>query len=582
MTDMHTTKVWAPRARSLTLEQHGESIELLSQPKGWWYLPRNITLHHGEDYAFRVDGEGPFPDPRSPWQPHGVHGPSRHFDPSLFNWSDQGWRPPPLSSAVIYEIHIGTFTPTGTFDSAIERLDDLVELGITHIELMPVASFPGEHGWGYDGVSLYAPHQPYGGPTALQRLVDACHQRGLAVLLDVVYNHLGPSGNYLDRFGPYFTDRYSTPWGDAVNFDGPGSDEVRRFFIDNALMWLRDFHFDGLRIDAVHAIIDTSAIHFLEQLASEVSALEGTLGRHPLIIAESDLNQPRIIEPTAIGGYGLDAQWNEDFHHALHARLTGEKQGYYCDFGGLAELSQALTKGLVYDGRYSAYRQRRHGRSACHLNGRQFVGCLQNHDQIGNRALGERTSQLLSPELLKIGAALVFLGPFVPMLFQGEEWAASAPFIYFTDHQEAELGDAVRQGRQREFADFGWDPEIIPDPQAQENFIRSKLDWGERTCDRHGELLNWHRSLIALRQRATTLTDGNLKALQVSYDEEQGYLLLRRKPFTIVCNFSKIPFRIAVSNAKSAQLLLASGHDITLVNEQLDMPNCGVAILEDV
>ena len=576
---MHSPRVWAPRAQSLTMACQGQQIPLLSEAGGWWRLPPEKSLEHGEDYAFWVDAAGPFPDPRSRWQPEGVHGPSRHFDPARFNWTDRGWRPLPLSAAIIYELHIGTFTAVGTFAGAIERLDELIELGITHVELMPVASFPGVHGWGYDGVSLYAPHQPYGGPAGLQRLVDACHQRGLAVLLDVVYNHLGPSGNYLDRFGPYFTDRHTTPWGDAVNFDGPGSDEVRRFFIDNALMWLRDYHFDGLRIDAVHAIIDTSAIHFLEQLASEVSALEGALGRQPLLIAESDLNQPRIVEPSASGGYGLNAQWNEDFHHALHSCLTGEENGYYRDFGGLAELARVFTEGFAYAGRYSAYRQRRHGRSARHLSGRQLVACLQNHDQIGNRALGERTSQLLSPELLKIGAALVLLGPFVPLLFQGEEWAASSPFLYFTDHQEAELGAAVRQGRQREFAAFGWDPAEIPDPQARQSFVRSKLDWQEKTRDKHAELLAWHRALIEVRRHSTALTDGNLRAVQVSYDEEQRYLLLSRGAFWIVCNFSSRPRRIPLAGAEQLQLILASCETIKLVDGQLDMPTCGVAIL---
>jgi maltooligosyltrehalose trehalohydrolase len=562
------------------MERQGQQIPLLSETGGWWRLPSEKPLEHGEDYAFYVDGAGPFPDPRSRWQPEGVHGPSRHFDPTRFNWTDQGWRPLPLSAAIIYELHIGTFTAAGTFAAAIERLDELVELGITHVELMPVASFPGVQGWGYDGVSLYAPHQPYGGPAGLQQLVDACHQRGLAVLLDVVYNHLGPSGNYLDRFGPYFTDRYTTPWGDAVNFDGPGSDEVRRFFIDNALMWLRDYHFDGLRIDAVHAIIDTSAIHFLEQLANEVAELEGVLGRQPILIAESDLNQPRIVEPPSSGGYGLDAQWNEDFHHALHACLTGEDNGYYRDFGELAELARVLTEGFAYAGRYSAYRQRYHGRSARHLSGRQLVACLQNHDQIGNRALGERTSQLLSPEQLKVGAALVLLGPFVPLLFQGEEWGAGSPFLYFTDHQEAELGEAVRQGRQREFAAFGWDPAEIPDPQARRSFVRSKLDWQEKNRDRHAELLAWHRSLIEVRRHSAALTDGNLRAVQVSYDEEQRYLLLSRGAFCIVCNFAPHPRRIPLAGAEQLQIILASCEAIKLVAGQLDMPTSGVAILE--
>jgi maltooligosyltrehalose trehalohydrolase len=470
--------VWAPLAECVALDTRNQLIKMDRAANGWWTVNAPF-VEHGTDYAFRIDSGAPLPDPRSPWQPEGIHGFSRWVSHRRFTWEDSGWQQPPLGSAVIYELHVGTFTPEGTFDGVIGRLDHLKKLGITHIELMPVASFPGNRGWGYDGVGLYAPHHAYGGPEGLKRLVNACHQQGIAVLLDVVYNHLGPSGNYLPSFGPYFTDRYGTPWGEAVNFDGPDSDEVRRFFVDNALMWLRDYHLDGLRIDAVHAIMDTSAVHFLEQLADEVDQLERETGRHLVLIAESDLNDPRVIRSPAAGGYGIDAQWNEDFHHALHAVLSGEKSGYYRDFGRLADLAKVLTGGFVYDGRYSEHRRRSHGRSAAGLPGHQFVGCLQNHDQVGNRALGERTSHLLSLGQLRIGAALVLTSPFVPMLFQGEEWAASTPFLYFTDHREAQLGNAVKEGRQQEFSAFGWDPETIPDPQEESTFYRSVLKWEE-------------------------------------------------------------------------------------------------------
>ena len=384
---MTTFTVWAPRASQVELTIGTRRIAMSPRGDGWWQV-EEPSAAPGTDYGFALDGSPPLPDPRSPWQPAGVHGPSRVLDHGAFTWSDARWQPPPLAAAVIYELHVGTFTGAGTFEAVVDRLDHLVSLGVTHVELMPVVEFPGARGWGYDGVDLFAPHQAYGGPVGLKRLVDACHGRGLAVILDVVHNHLGPAGNYLGRFGPYFTDRYRTPWGEAVNLDAAESDEVRRFLCDNALMWLRDYHMDGLRIDAVHALLDRSATHVLEQLAAEVRALGAHLGRHLVLIAESDLNDPRLVRPPAAGGYGLDAQWNEDYHHALHALLTGERQGYYADFGSMADVATALREGFVYAGRRSAYRRRRHGRAATGLGGQRFVGCLQNHDQVGNRARG--------------------------------------------------------------------------------------------------------------------------------------------------------------------------------------------------
>ncbi len=575
MVDM---RVWAPQAHEVTLHSNNQVLAMTKDAEGWWHVDAPF-MHHGVDYAYGVDGNGPFPDPRSFWQPNGIHGFSRWVDHSLFAWTDAGWQQPPLGSAVIYELHVGTFTREGTCSAAIGRLDHLVELGITHVELMPVAQFSGSRGWGYDGVDLYAPHQAYGGPEGMKHLVDACHQRGLAVLLDVVYNHLGPAGNYLNQFAPYFTDRYATPWGDAVNFDEQDSNEVRQFFIENAIMWLQDYHFDGLRIDAIHAILDTSAIHFLEALANAVKNLETALGRHLVLIAESDLNDPRVVRPPAVGGYGIDAQWNEDFHHALHAVLTGENQGYYQDFGTLAQLARVLTQGLVYDGCYSVYRRRCHGRPATGIFGTQFVGCLQNHDQVGNRALGERTSRLLSVDLLKIGAALVMTSPFVPMLFQGEEWGASTPFLYFTDHQEPELGAAVKRGRRKEFAAFGWESEEIPDPQAEETFLQSRLNWDELQKESSNRVLAWYQSLIQLRRRLPDLTDGRMEKTCVFYDETARWLVMTRGSVMVACNFSQVPQSVVCSDVKDKKMVLCSKNDLVVKEEALLLPEETVAIL---
>lgn len=528
-------RVWAPHARTVDLRLNHAVHPMQQSNGGWW----SVKADAGEDAAYRysIDGGEPLPDPRSAWQPDGVHGASRMVDHAAFHWHDEAWSPPPLSSAVIYELHIGTFTLEGTFDSAIERLDHLVELGITHIDLMPVNQFSGTRGWGYDGVDLYAPHHAYGGPAGLKRFVDACHLKRLAVLLDVVYNHLGPEGNYLGRFGPYFSNRYSTPWGEAVNLDGADSREVRRFFCDNALMWLRDYHFDGLRLDAVHAIFDSSAIHFLEQLAAEVKELEARLGRQLIVIAESDLNDPRVVTPREAGGYGIDAQWSDDFHHALHSVLTGERSGYYQDFGSLADLAKALRRAFVYDGQFSSFRHRNHGRRPQGLSGSRFVGYLQTHDQVGNRAKGERITALTNLDRVKIGAALVMCSPFVPMLFQGEEFAASAPFLYFTDHRDPDIARAATQGRRNEFAAHGWNPEQVPDPQDRSSFERSKLDWRELEREPHRNVFAWHRQLIALRRSTAALADGRLDKVEVPFSESEQWLALRRGLLAVACNF---------------------------------------------
>lgn len=575
---MHTFQVWAPLPQKVELALEGARLPMTRDSAGWWTLTAPLA-RPGSNYGFWLDDAGPFPDPRSPFQPEGVHGRSRLVDHSAFAWTDPDFEAPALAAAVFYEMHIGTFTPAGTFRAAVEKLDHLVRLGITHIEVMPVAHFPGHRGWGYDGVDLFAPHLAYGGPEGLKEFVNACHARGLAVVMDVVFNHLGPSGNYLARFAPYFHDRYHTPWGWAVNFDGPDSDPVRRFFCDNALMWLRDYHCDGLRLDAVHAIFDSSARHFLEQLGDEVQELSRQSGRRLVVIAESDLNDPRLLWPRDRGGFALDAQWSDDFHHALHAVLTGDRAGYYQDFGTLAHLAKALQQAFVYDGLYSAYRRRRHGRSPVGLEGSRFLGYAQNHDQVGNRAKGERLCHLVNSKRQKIAAGLVLTAPFVPMLFQGEEWGATAPFQYFTDHQEPHLAQAVEQGRYQEFAAFGWPAAEVPNPQSPETFENSKLDWSELAGKAHAEMLNWYRELIQLRQREPELREPDLTRLLVRFDEAAGWLVLERGRISVVLNLADHPQAVPV-RAGEHQVLLTSPPEIAAVNAAVSMPPDGIALLK--
>jgi len=571
-------RVWAPEAERVEASIEGVRRPLARAAGGWWEL--RPAPAPGTEYLFHVDGdETGRPDPRSAHQPHGVHGPSRVVDHAAFRWTDGGWSAPPLAEALLYEVHVGTFSPAGTFDGVAEKLDHLLALGVTHVQLMPVNGFPGARNWGYDGVNLFAPHPAYGGPDGLKRLVDACHARGVAVLLDVVYNHLGPEGNYLERFGPYFTERYRTPWGKAVNLDRAGCDEVRRFFCDNALTWMRDYHLDGLRIDAIHAILDTSARHLLEQLAEETDALERELGRRLVLVAESDLNDPRVIRPRAEGGFGIDAQWSDDLHHALHGLLTGEKNGYYADFGELAHVAKALENAFVYDGVYSAYRRRTHGRRPDGLPGDRFLAYLQTHDQVGNRARGERLGHLIGPERQSTAAAVVFASPFVPMLFQGEEWAASAPFLYFTDHGDAELGRAVREGRRREFAAFGWKPEDVPDPQALDTFERSRLDWTEREREPHRSVEAWYRELARLRRETPELRDGRRELVRAAFDEDARWLRIERGPITVACNFGEGARRIGLEADRPADLLLASARGVEVAASEVVVPAGAVAIL---
>jgi maltooligosyltrehalose trehalohydrolase len=581
---MHTFKVWAPAAEQVKVKVDGHLHPMAKAGQGWWQADVE-SAEPGSNYAYFLDGQQlALPDPRSAWQPQGVHGPSRVFDHSAFAWQDERWQAPPLSSGILYELHIGTFTNEGTLDAAIGRLDYLKGLGVSHVELLPVAAFPGKQGWGYDGVDLFAVHEPYGGPEALKRFVNAAHGKGLAVLLDVVYNHFGPSGNYVGKFGPYFTDSHSTPWGDAVNLEAAGSHEVRRFFIDSALMWLRDYHIDGLRLDAVHAYMDRSALNFMEQLQQEVRALEALLGRWFVIIAESDLNDPRLVMAPEAGGYGLDAAWSDDFHHALVTALTGMRVGYYEDFGAIADLAKSLESVYVYDGSYSHHRDRWHGRSVNGLPGWKFLAYSQNHDQVGNSAKGERLVHLTSPARAKIAAALVLTAPFVPMLFQGEEFASSSPFQYFTDHDDPELGRLVTEGRTKEFSKFGWNAEQIPDPQSPQTFAASRLDWSELGKEPHRSMLEWYWQLIRFRRATPALTDGRLDAVDVRFSEEEKWLVLKRGSqngsgiVEVACNFGIKPQTVTVTNG--ARLVMQSEAGVALSGATLTLPPESVGILK--
>jgi maltooligosyltrehalose trehalohydrolase len=539
---MRTFKVWAPFAERVAAEVDGARVPMRGPDVDSWWQVEVETARPGSNYGFLVDNDPKvYPDPRSQWQPRGVHELSRVYDQSAYCWADTGFQALPLSSAVVYELHVGTFTPEGTLDAAIERLPYIKQLGVTHVELMPVASFAGNHGWGYDGVALFAVHELYGGPDALKRFVDAAHGAGIAVLLDVVYNHFGPSGNYTGRFGPYVTEAHHTPWGGIVNLEGIDAREVRRFFCDNARMWMRDVHIDGLRLDAVHALVDRSAIHLLEQLVVETKELEASLGRRLVLIAESDLNDPLMVTGRDVGGFGLDGQWSDDFHHALFAVLAREPQeGYYADFGRIEQLAKALQDTFVYDGIYSEHRKREHGRPARHLPQSRFLGYIQNHDQIGNRAVGDRISEVAGFDRAKIAAAFVLLSPFTPLLFQGEEWAASSPFLYFADHEDPELARLVSEGRKREFAAFGWNPASIPDPERLETFERSKLLWDEMEQGWHAEMLAWYRELIHLRRSTPDLNDSEPGRTYVRWNEERKWMEMERGGVRLVCNLSGV------------------------------------------
>jgi len=525
--------VWAPLLESVTVQiwDTPDTSEPRSHPLekgdlGYWQGTFE-TVKPGALYSFQLDGDRDRPDPMSHCQPEGVHGRSQVVDHTTHSWRDRLWRNLPLDTYLCYELHVGTFTPVGTFDAIIPRLADLQDLGINAIEIMPVAQFPGDRNWGYDGAYPFAVQTSYGGIDGLKRLVDACHQQNMAVILDVVYNHFGPEGNYTRDFGPYFTDRYTTPWGTAMNFDDAHSHGVRNFVIENVLYWFREFHIDALRLDAIHAIYDFGAKHILKEMAEAVAAFSQAQGRPYYLIAESDLNDGRVIRPPSQGGHGVDAQWSDDFHHAVHALLTGERAGYYQDFGHVAHLSQAWSRSFVYNWRYSPFRRRWHGNDVSDRPGYQFAVCVQNHDQVGNRMLGERLTQLTNFEGLKLAAANLLLAPNIPLLFMGEEYGEAAPFLYFISHTDPDLVQAVREGRQREFADFQLDGEP-PDAASQETFDRCVLNWEQRDQGHHGVLRAFYKELLALRKSHPALRNFDRAALSVNYDERDRWLKIRR------------------------------------------------------
>ena len=533
--------VWAPHAEKVTLHVGDRTLAMRRGAHGWWTLDGPEPA--GEvDYGYAIDGsESVVPDPRSRRLPDGVHGRSRTYDASSFTWSDSSWTGRRLAGAVVYELHVGTFTPEGTLDAAVGRLEHLRSIGVDFVELMPVNSFNGVHGWGYDGVAWFAVHEPYGGPAAYQRFVDACHAAGLGVIQDVVYNHLGPSGNYLPMFGPYLSESENT-WGDNVNLDGEGSDEVRAFILDNVAMWFVDYHVDGLRLDAVHALADDSDTHLLEDMAVLTARLSAHLDRPLTLVAESDLNNTRLVTPREAGGLGVDAQWSDDFHHALHVALTRETEGYYADFDSLAALAKVCEQGFFHDGTWSSFRGREHGRPIdLRMPGWRLVVCSQNHDQVGNRARGDRPSDPspghLDDDQLACAALLTLTSPFTPMLFQGEEWAASTPFTFFTSHPEEHLAAAVSEGREQEFERMEWDADAVPDPQDPKTFESAKLDWSELADGRHAVLLEVYRSLARLRRQHADLTDPDLTRTSCQYDEKARWFVMRRGDVLVAINF---------------------------------------------
>jgi maltooligosyltrehalose trehalohydrolase len=552
-------EVWAPERDRVRVLVDGATHAMRRDESGWWRV-EVVAAGPGTAYAFLLDDDPtPLPDPRSQRQPNGVHGQSRVYDHHSFLWTDRSWTGRQLAGSVVYELHIGTFTEAGTFGSAIERLDHLVAIGVDLVEVLPVNAVDGPRNWGYDGVGWFAVTENYGGPDSFKRFVDACHARRMGVILDVVYNHLGPSGAYLDRFGPYFAG--SNAWGPSINLDGPNSEPVRRFVIDNALMWLRDFHVDGLRLDAVHALRDDRATPVLEQLAIEVETLSTHVGRPLSLIAESDRNDPRTITPREAGGYGLHAQWCDDIHHSLHVALTGESQGYYADFvtAGLTGLAHVFCRAFLHEGTWSSFRQRNHGApvDTHRTPGHRFVAYLQNHDQIGNRATGDRLSATLSPGLLACGAALLFCGPFTPMLFMGEEWGARTPWQFFSSFPDESLREAVRTGRTAEFGEHGWGEDTVPDPSADATFTDSQLDWDEPTQEPHSTLLRVHQELIALRRGRPELSDPWLDKVDVDFDEEARTVIVHRGRLRIAVNLGPDAVTIDL-HAPIQRILLAS------------------------
>lgn len=572
---MHEYRVWAPYAERVRLAVSDDVLEMRQKPGAWWAIDAPAG-----DYGFLIDDDDKvLPDPRSRWQPHGVHQRSRVFDAGRFAWTDSDWRPPSIAGGVIYELHLGTFTPQGTLDAAADHLEHLRSIGVTHVELLPVNAFNGDHNWGYDGVAWYAVHQAYGGPEAYQRFVDACHAAGLAVVQDVVYNHLGPSGNYLPRFGPYLSTAGRSSWGEHVNLAEP---EVRAYILDNVAFWAEQMHVDAFRLDAVHALVDESATHILQEMSERAAAISDRTGRRIELIAESDLNDPKLITERP-SGYGLDAQWSDDFHHAVHVALTGETGGYYADFEPLSALQKVLRGGFFHDGSYSSFRGREHGypidtRSTPSW---RLVVSAQNHDQIGNRARGDRITEKLSESELLIAALLLYAGPFTPMLFMGEEWAASTPFQFFTAHPEPQLGQAVAEGRIGEFARMGWDRSVVPDPQDPETFLRSKLDWTEasQTGGRHARVLAGYRRLATLRSNLPVLRsaefaqdawcDPVLRRLRFNRGHGQGSV-------EVVVNFGSDDWRLETHGGR---VEFATCDDIRAASGTLSLPARSAVLL---
>lgn len=555
--------VWAPSKDKVEVViKDGPSVPLVKDSKGYWEKVIS-EVPAGTFYKFKLDGKESFPDPASLSQPVGVHSWSQIVDPSSLQWSDDSWKGIPLADMIIYELHVGTFTDTGTFEAVIDKLDHLLELGINTIEILPIAQFPGNRNWGYDGVYPYAAQSSYGGPEGLNRMIDACHQKGIAVIIDVVYNHMGPEGNYLSQYGPYFTEKYQTPWGAAINFDDKFSDEVRNFFLQNALMWLRDFHFDGLRLDAIHEIIDRGAKHLLKELSEKIDELQNQTGRSYVMIAESDLNDIKVINSYEKGGFGLEGQWVDDFHHSLHTVLTGENEGYYTDYGSIEQLAKSYRQAFVYDGIYSKFRKRTVGNSPKDLDFSNFVVCIQNHDQTGNRMLGDRISKLVSFEGQKLAAGVVLTSPFVPMLFMGEEFSEERPFQYFVSHGDPDLVKAVQEGRKREFEYFFSNKKDgeFPDPQGEETFNASKLNWNFRKDASKTTIFEFYKKLIQLKKEGAFNAFRNNQFKVEANEEKKTMQALSEGKENLFAffNFSSDDQEFTIpSSVKNWQLVIAS------------------------
>ncbi len=598
-----TFSVWAPQKKTMVLHLPAKDQKVNMQGDEWGYFSVTLDdIQPGELYFFMPDGKKGFPDPASHYQPQGVHGPSAVVDQASYQWQDSQWRGLPFSELVLYELHVGTFTPEGTFEAIIPRLDELIKTGINAIELMPVAQFPGSRNWGYDGVFPYAVQNSYGGPEGLKKLVDACHARGMAVFLDVVYNHQGPEGNYLMQYGPYFTNQYCTPWGDALNFDGEWSDGVREYFSNNPLHWFEHYHIDGLRCDAIHMVFDAGAVHFWELTHNMIRQLEQKLGRPLHMVAESDLNSPRVVKVPEVGGYGFDAQWLDDFHHSLYVLLDKKGKERYEDFGQLEQLAKAYTDGFVHSGEYVKFRKRRHGASSAGVPGHKFVVFNLNHDQVGNRVRGERLCQLVDFERLKMAAAAIMLSPYVPLLFMGEEYADETPFFYFVSHSDQELIKAVQEGRKKEFENYQWQAEP-PDPQDEKTFQNSILHWQKRKSGKHQTMLQWHQKLIEMRRTHPVLQNFSKNDIKAHVIDEAGLLVHRQTEgglHHLLClfNYSESPINctlpewsanwVKVLDSKEPQWLEEKQKNSSLsplqavARQKLALPPCSVVVYQSV